>query len=300
MGMEENMASTVFNKMVISGVGLLGASLGLAARAKGLARRVVGIGRNEARLLQAVKSGALDAFDLDLAGACQNADFIVLCGPVSIILQQIPEVIAAAPEGAIITDVGSTKRSIVRRAAEVRREGVFFVGSHPMAGSEKSGAQHARADLFEGATAVLTPDLNTDDRALDVTRSFWQSLGMRPVEMLPARHDGMLARLSHLPHLIASALVAQTEVNPAGSIEQMRAVAGPGFRDTTRIAMGGADMWADIFLDNREAMQTSIDILQEILRDLRGVIAQGDRDSLSAFLEHASKTRSTYNKNTHH
>ncbi|HBF34538.1 TPA: prephenate dehydrogenase/arogenate dehydrogenase family protein [Candidatus Sumerlaeota bacterium] len=284
-----------FQKVVISGVGLLGASLGLAIRSKKLANQIIGVGRNEERLQHAVNIGALDSYEMTLKAACRDADFIVLCGPISVILSQIPAAFASAPEGAIITDVGSTKRSIVRKATDTARAGVHFVGSHPMAGSEKSGAEHARANLYEGATVVLTPDLRTQDAALDIVRSFWQALGMTAVEMLPARHDNLVARLSHLPHLVASALVAQTEVNPAGTAEMMRAVAGPGFRDSTRIAMGSVDMWTDILIDNRDAMLTAIDQIEDVLRDLRDSIDKKDRESLGAFLDHASKVRTQYN-----
>ena len=284
-----------FQKVVISGVGLLGASLGLAIHAKKLASQVIGVGRNEERLQQAVQQGALDSYELTLKAACRDADFIILCGPISVILGQLPVAFASAPEGAIITDVGSTKRSIVRKAVECARPGVHFIGSHPMAGSEKSGAENARGNLYEGATVVLTPDLQTQDDALEAVRGFWQALGMAAVEMLPARHDNLVARLSHLPHLTASALVAQTEVNPAGTAEMMRTVAGPGFRDSTRIAMGSVEMWTDIFIDNRDAMLTAIDQMADVLSDLRDAIDKKDRESLSAFLEHASKQRMRYN-----
>ncbi|HUT24692.1 MAG TPA: prephenate dehydrogenase, partial [Sumerlaeia bacterium] len=202
-------AQPLFQRAAICGVGLLGGSLGMALRRRGLAKSVVGVGRDAERLALAVEKGAIDSYTLDLEQGCADADAIVLCGPVSVILDQIPAAMAVAPSGALVTDVGSTKRSIVQRASQQPRDDVFFVGSHPIAGSEKSGAAHARADLFDGATVVLTPALSTSDEALERTRRLWESVGMRVVEVLPSRHDEILAMVSHLPHLVACALMAQ-------------------------------------------------------------------------------------------
>jgi len=285
-----------FRRVAISGVGLLGGSLGMALRQRGLADHVAGIGRDARRLARAAEMGAVDSYSLNLAEGCSEADLIVLCGPVSNILEQLPEAFEAAPAGALITDVGSTKRTIMQRAGKLAREGVSFVGSHPMAGSEKSGATHARADLYEGATVILTPDIGTADQALATIRAFWSALGMRIVEILPARHDQLLAHLSHLPHLTAAALVALTEQGPRVAPDILRAVAGPGFRDTTRIALGNVPMWLDIFMDNRKAMLESLDQLMDVLRDVRGTILDSDREALRSFLEHAAELRETYER----
>jgi prephenate dehydrogenase len=285
-----------FRRVAISGVGLLGGSLGMAVRQRGLAEHVVGIGRDTRRLARAAEMGALDSYTLDLAEGCSQADLIVLCGPISSILDQLPIAFTAAPAGALITDVGSTKRSIVQRAAKLTREGVFFVGSHPMAGSEKSGVGSARADLYESATVILTPEISTPDHALDTVRAFWVALGMHVVEILPARHDQVLAHVSHLPHMVATALVGLTERGPRVGADVLRAVAGPGFRDTTRIAMGNPPMWLDIFLDNRKAMLEAMDGLMDYLREVRTTLQDSDREALRDLLEHAAELRGTYER----
>jgi prephenate dehydrogenase len=289
-----------FKQATIAGVGLLGASLGLALRERNLADRVVGLGRNKARLERARLQGALDDWSVDLDEACAEADLVVLCGPVSVILEQLPGVLARVPQGALVTDVGSTKNSIVECAARYSRDGVAFVGSHPMAGSEKSGAEFARADLYKNATVILTPDQRTGDEALERVRRLWKALETRVLEMLPGKHDRVLALVSHLPHLVAASLVAQAELGAGVPPQLLRKIAGPGFRDTTRIAMGSAEMWLDIFLDNDRAMIESIDRLVQILTDLRSVIERADRRELSDFLEHTAEFRREYfqeNKN---
>ena len=267
----------------------------MALRRRGLARSIVGIGRDAARLTLAVEKGAIDSYALDLGKGCADADAIVLCGPVSVILDQIPTVMAAAPSGALVTDVGSTKRSIVQCASRQPRDDVSFVGSHPVAGSEKSGAAHARADLFEGATVVLTPALSTSDEALERTRQLWKSVGMRIVEILPSRHDEILAMVSHLPHLVACALVAQAgQGAQSQNADALKAIAGPGFADTTRVAMGSVPMWLDILTDNDGPVIGSLDRMLDILYETRRAILQRDRDSLQEFLRNAADLRKEF------
>jgi prephenate dehydrogenase len=283
-----------FECAAVCGVGLLGGSLGMALRQRGLASRVVGVGRDEGRLALAQERGAVDAWTLDIAEGCAGADLIVLCGPITTILDQLPQVFRVAPPGAVVTDVGSTKESIVRRAAQLARDDVHFIGSHPMAGSEKSGVAYADESLFEGATVVLTPDLTTHDDALHAGRDLWESLGGRVVEMLSARHDRVVAMLSHLPHVAASALVEQSRRGGEPDAEMLRAVAGAGFRDTTRIALGEAAMWTDILTDNADAVVDSLDNLIDVLTEIRRDIHQGDDDSIRSFLEAAAAHRARF------
>ncbi len=285
-----------FGRVTIAGVGLLGGSLGLALKQKGLAEEVIGVGRNADRLEKAREMGAIDSFTLKLEKGCEGADIVVLCGPVSVILDQIPQARYWAPKGAVVTDVGSTKRSIVAAAADVENANASFVGSHPMAGSEKSSALHARADLYDGATVVLTPDLSTDDAALERIRDFWTKIGMKVIEMLPARHDDMLAQVSHLPHLMAVALVEQIARASGEQMDIVRKVAGPGFRDTTRIAKGSAEMWADIFLDNDRALLDSMSRIQAVLSDFRQAVSTANRRRLVEMLELAAQAREEFDK----
>ena len=280
-----------FRRAVICGVGLLGGSLGLALRERRLADSIVGVGRRVERLKLALDAGAIGSYSLDAREACADADLVVLCGPVSIILEQLPEVIESVPRGALVTDVGSTKRSIVERAAECARDGVAFVGSHPIAGSERSGVEFARADLYQDATVILTPDLDTSAQAVARTRALWQALGMRVIEIAPTRHDFLLAAVSHQPHLAAAALVALLERALDESPGLLKAVAGPGFRDTTRIAMGSVPMWLDICFENRPALLKTLDAFISILLEMRKAIAEEDRAAVEHFLETAARLR---------
>lgn len=287
-----------FPTVAICGVGLLGGSLGLALHQKKLTNHIVGVGRDLARLDAARSLGVIDSCSTDIESAAAQADLIVLCSPVSTILEHIPKVFAAAREGAIITDVGSTKRSIVERAAQSDRPGVEFVGSHPMAGSEKTGASNARADIYEGATALITPDFGTSQLALVTIKNLWQAIGMRVIEVSPSEHDYLVSALSHLPHIVAAALVAQLERNLDESLDLLKDVAGPGFRDTTRIAMGSPEMWHDICLENSDALAESLDSMIAILKEVRDAILRGDSATLRNFLASSAQFRKHFQQDT--
>jgi prephenate dehydrogenase len=271
----------VIRELAIIGVGLLGGSVAKAARAGRLARRLVGIGRDAGRLRPALEDGTLDAVTTDLAEGVRGADFVLLAAPVLAIEGLLEQVGRAAPAGAVVTDVGSTKRNIVR-AAERLYAGrpLAFVGSHPLAGSEQSGYKVARVDLFQGATVVVTPTEMTELAALKRTTEFWEALGARVTSLDPETHDRTVAAISHLPHLVACALVdGAHRVEPA-ALE----LAARGFRDTTRIAAGDPDMWTEIFLANRDALSASVAAFREALADLERVIAAGATDELHAVL----------------
>ena len=271
----------MIRELAIVGVGLLGGSVAKAARAGRLARRLVGIGRDAGRLRPALEDGTLDAVTTDLAEGVRGADFVLLAAPVLAIEGLLEQVGRAAPPGAVVTDVGSTKRNIVR-AAERLYAGrpLAFVGSHPLAGSEQSGYKVARVDLFQGATVVVTPTETTELAALKRTTEFWEALGARVTSLDPETHDRTVAAISHLPHLVACALVdGARRVEPA-ALE----LAARGFRDTTRIAAGDPDMWTEIFLANRDALSASVAAFREALADLERVIAAGATDELHAVL----------------
>jgi prephenate dehydrogenase len=271
----------VIHELAIVGVGLLGGSVAKAARAGRLARRVVGIGRDAGRLRPALEDGALDAITTDLTAGVRDADFVLLAAPVLAIEALLAEVGRAAPAGAVVTDVGSTKRNIVRAAERLfAGRPAAFVGSHPLAGSEQSGYRVARVDLFQGATVVVTPTETTELVALKRTTEFWEALGARVTSLDPETHDRTVAAISHLPHLVACALVdGACRVEPA-ALE----LAARGFRDTTRIAAGDPDMWTEIFLANRDALSASVAAFREALADLERVIAAGTTGELHAAL----------------
>jgi prephenate dehydrogenase len=279
----------VIERLAIVGVGLLGGSLAKAARARGLARHIVGVGRDLARLQPAVRDGALDHATTDLAAGVADADRVVLGATVSANETLLAQVWRAAPAGCVVTDVGSTKRGIVAAAAPLAgaRPDVRFVGSHPMAGSEQSGYRVARADLFDGATVVVTPTETTDRDALKSVGELWAALGARVVALDPEGHDRAVAAISHLPHVVAWALVdAVTRFEP-GAL----ALAARGFRDTTRIAAADPVMWRDILVDNREAVRASVAAFRRALDDLEALVAAGDGAALEAVLARVRAAR---------
>ncbi|MGH7306427.1 MAG: prephenate dehydrogenase [Candidatus Rokuibacteriota bacterium] len=271
----------MIRRLAIVGVGLLGGSVAKAARLGGLARSIVGIGRSAERLRPALDDGTLDLAVTDLDAGVREADFVLLAAPVLTIEGLLERVWRAAPDGALVTDVGSTKRNIVRaaeRLAATRPLG--FVGSHPLAGSEKAGYAVSRADLFRGATVVVTPTEATELAALKKTTEFWEALGARVSPLDPETHDRTVAAISHLPHLIACALVDGAVRAEPAALE----LAARGFRDTTRIAAGDPDMWAEIFLANRDGLSKTVEAFREALDDLRRVIDAGQADALRATL----------------
>jgi 3-phosphoshikimate 1-carboxyvinyltransferase len=271
----------VIRRLAIVGVGLLGGSVAKAARAGGLARHIIGVGRDPERLRPALDDGTLDAAVTDLDAGVREADVIVLAAPVLAIEGLLERVWGAASDGALITDVGSTKRNIVRAAERLAAtRPLAFVGSHPLAGSEQAGYRVARADLFRGATVVVTPTEKTELAALKKTTELWEALGARVTSLDPETHDRTVAAISHLPHLIACALV-----DGAGRVEPAALeLAARGFRDTTRIAAGDPDMWTEIFLANRDALAAGIAAFRQALGDLQRAIDGGRADALRAEL----------------
>jgi len=279
----------VIERLAIVGVGLLGGSVAKAVRAQALAREVVGIGRDLARLGPALRDGALDRVTTDLAEGVAGADRILLAAPVLANETLLPRVWRAASPGAVLTDVGSTKRGIAAAADRLAagRPEVHFVGSHPMAGSEKSGYAVARVDLFQGATVVVTPTESSDAAAAKAVGEFWAALGARVVVLEPAAHDRAVAAISHLPHVAAWALVdAVVRFEP-----EALSIAARGFKDTTRIAASDPEVWREILLDNREAVRGSLAAFRGALDDLEALIGSGDGAALTAFLARMKTVR---------
>jgi prephenate dehydrogenase len=272
------------NTLTIVGVGLIGGSIGLAAKRRGLARHVRGVGRHQSSLDRAREVGAVDETFLDPDPAIAGADLVVFCTPVDHIADQV---LAAAPHyaaGALVTDAGSTKALIVRQLDGRLPKGVAFVGSHPLAGSEKRGPEFADADLFQNRWTVLTPTEQTEPQALDRVQSFWHGLGSRTRVMSPEEHDRALALTSHLPHLLASAL--------AGILpDELRGLTASGFRDTTRIAAGDPELWSAIFAHNRPALLAALAAFEQNLRDFRAAVEAQDWPTVTDRLAHAKKVR---------
>jgi prephenate dehydrogenase len=266
----------VLEGIAIVGIGLIGGSVGLAARSRKLAKRVVGIGRSAARLVDAVSLGAIDEFALDLAGV-EGCDLIVVCTPVGQIASDVLSAAKIAKPGALLVDAGSTKAKLVAEIENSLPKTVEFVGCHPIAGSQRSGAHAARADLFENRLTIVTPTGSTSTGALKRASDFWKALGSRVVEMSPDHHDEVLATTSHLPHLLASAMAMTT---PKEWLEFI----GGGWRDQTRIAAGEPGNWMQIFLANREMLLRSLHGAEQNIAAFRAALESNDHSALQTLL----------------
>ena len=278
----------MIQRLAIVGVGLLGGSVAKAARSGGLAREIAGVGRDEARLGTALRDGALDRVTTDLEAGVRDADFVLLAVPVLAVETLLPRVWWAAPDGATVTDVGSTKTGIVRVADQLAaRRSLAFVGGHPMAGSERSGYGVARADLFRAATVIVTPTDRTEPRAVKAVTEFWEAMGARVSALDAETHDQAVAAISHLPHLVACALVDGVARFEPAALE----LAARGFKDTTRIAASDPDVWAEIFLANRAALATSLDAFRRALAELERCITRGSAAELRTALERIKTAR---------
>jgi prephenate dehydrogenase len=279
-----------WNKVTIVGVGLLGGSLGLALKRRKLAREVAGFVRRAASLKECEKAGALDYATTDLLAAVSGADLVVLCTPLSQMRPRVQEMLPALKRGAIVTDVGSVKASVIRELeALVAKAGAHFVGSHPMAGTEKTGVLAARADLFECAVCVTTPTAKTNKAALGKVEKLWKSVGGRLLRLTPEVHDKLVSRSSHLPHVVASVLAAVV-LDPKQPRQQAMLCAN-GFRDTTRIASGSPEMWRDIVHTNRAEVRNALDGFVRELQRVQGIIRKGSPAAIATLFETAKARR---------
>ena len=279
-----------FRKITIVGVGLLGGSIGLAVKRRKLARQTAGFVRRAASLKDCEKAGALDFATTDLLAAVWEADLVVLCAPLGQMRPLAERMLPALKPGAIVTDVGSVKAGVVRELESlIQKSGAYFVGSHPMAGAEKTGVSAARADLFENAVCVVTPTKKTNRAALKKVERFWKALGSRVLELTPETHDTLVSRSSHLPHVVAVTL-ANLVLHPAQPKLQA-ALCANGFRDTTRIASGSPEMWRDIALANRQNLAKSLDAFVTELQKFQRVVRRGDAKAVATFFETAKQRR---------
>lgn len=278
----------MIRRLGLVGLGLLGGSVAKAARAHGLADEIVAVGRDRARLEPALRDGAIDRAATDLAGGLRDVDFCVLATPVATLTALLPDVWRAVPSDAIVTDVGSTKAAIVETAERLATgRPLAFVGSHPMAGSEQAGYRVSRADLFRGATVIITPTERSDWHAVKRVGAFWEALGGRLMTLDPVTHDRATAAISHLPHLVADALVdAVVRMDP-----RFFEVAGRGFKDTTRIAASDPRMWREIFQENRAGLAEALAAFRAALDGLERLIAHGDAAAIEAELDRIRRVR---------
>lgn len=275
-----------FGTVVIVGVGLLGGSLALALRGSGRVSRIVGVGRLTERLKTARTKGLIDDFSTDVAEVVPQADIVVFCTPVRKIADGVIAAAKHCRPGTLITDVGSVKGPLCKAVAGKLPDGVTFIGSHPLAGSEKQGFEHANAKLFRKRLCVLTPDQNAVDVAPQVQRltSFWEAAGATVRILKAEEHDRIAADISHLPHLVASTLAMSLN-------DSNRDWAATGFRDTTRIAGGDPSIWTDILIDNSACLLDSLKRFEAHLGEFRRAVEMGHVEDLTSLLAMAKLKR---------
>jgi prephenate dehydrogenase len=279
-----------FRKITIVGVGLLGGSIGLAARKLAVAGEIAGYVRRDKTIAECEKVGAMDYATTDLPAAVSNADLVILCTPLAQMRPLVEQFLPTLKRGAIVTDVGSVKADVVRELESlVAKSGAHFVGSHPMAGGEKTGVAAARADLFENAVCVVTPTRKSNSGAVRKLERFWKSLGARVVKLPPEQHDLFVSRTSHLPHVVAATL-ANLVLDPSQPKGQTQLCAN-GFRDTTRIASGSPEMWRDIALANRKHIARTIKDFISELQKFEGALKKADEKGIEKIFQVAKQRR---------
>ncbi|MBN2685437.1 MAG: prephenate dehydrogenase [Pontiellaceae bacterium] len=276
-------------KIAILGLGLMGASLALSLRKRRADVQIFGFARNEETRLKAEASGMVDAAFPDPTEAVRDAELVVICVPIWSIATLAKAIIPALRQGSIVTDVGSTKSDLIHTMEELfAGSEASFVGSHPIAGSEKTGIDAGNPDLYAGRLTVVCPTENTPPHAEQAVIELWRSAGSEVINMSPEKHDALLASTSHLPHMVAAAL-ARSVAN--GDPSAKADFCGTGFRDTTRVASGSADMWVDIIDTNRAALEAELDRFHEELRGLIHILRNGNGDDIRRWLNEAADDR---------
>ncbi|KLN62382.1 cyclohexadienyl dehydrogenase [Kiloniella spongiae] len=270
----------LFNKIALVGIGLIGSSLARATRKNGLAKEITACARSQSTRDTAMRLGLVDAVYETPAEAVVDADLVILCTPVSTYDDLACAMAPALKEGAIVTDVGSVKESVIRDVGPHLPDGVHFVPGHPIAGTEHSGPEAGFAELFEGRWCILTPVPGTNSKALDRITDYWAAMGSMVETMTAHHHDKVLAITSHLPHLIAYTIVGTaTDLEETQQADVVKFSAG-GFRDFTRIAASDPIMWRDVFLNNREAVLEMLQRFSEDLSVLQRAVRWGEGDVL--------------------
>lgn len=283
----------MFEQLGLIGCGLMGGSFALALKKAGLVKRVVGYSKSPSTTERARQMGVIDVEAPSALLAVSGADIVLLAVPVSASEATFKAIRHLVNPNTLIMDVGSTKRDVVDAARRVLRDHVgCFVPAHPITGKEVSGVEHADADLYVGKQVILTPIERTFTVQLQKAVDVWTALGCQVVKMSPQAHDAAYAAVSHLPHLIAFALINSISGQAHG--KEYLSLAGPGFRDFTRIAASDPKMWRDILVANREELLAQSKIFQHTLHSLEKMIAHGDGDGLEQMLEQASDTRANW------
>jgi prephenate dehydrogenase len=282
-----------FNRVTIIGVGLIGASFALALKKNGLCNEIIGYGRREENLQTAKAKTIIDSFELEPAEACKGSELILFATPVGSFIDIAKKIRISLSKGAIITDVGSVKGKLVRDMEALMPEGTFFVGGHPITGSNHSGINTAAADIFKGAKCIITPTENTDKDALGKVVTIWKNIGSDVKIINPDEHDKIYALVSHLPHLIAY-IIVNTVADINGSYLNF---SGQGFMDTTRIASSSPELWRDICILNKDNLLESIEFFKNNLDRLSQYLRVYDSESLEKDFKKARTLREGIGKN---
>lgn len=275
-----------FSTVSIIGVGLIGGSLSLALKNKGLTDKIIGYGRNIERLKSALELGIIDEFTTSLKEASE-AQLVVLATPLGVFEEIMIQMAKFLKPSTVVIDVGSVKEWVVNKMERILPHGVHFVGTHPIAGSDKTGFEHAKAELFEGAKVIITPTENTSLSAVQKVAKLWEKVGAVVEFMTAKEHDFVYALMSHLPHLISFCLV-----NTVAEIDSnLINYAGSGFKSSTRIAKSSPTIWGDIFMMNSENILSCLEIFIKKIEEIKKLISEKDLENLRKFIEEAKKLR---------
>lgn len=275
-----------FNTVSIIGVGLIGGSLALALKGRNLVNKIIGFGRNKERLKRACELGIIDSYTDSLKEVCE-AELIVIATPLGVFEEITSEMAPYLKKGTVVTDVGSVKEAVVNKLEKIMPQGVYFVGTHPIAGSDRAGFEHAREDLFEGSRVIITPTENTNKSAVEKIAKLWTKTGASVEFMSPAEHDRIYALVSHLPHLVSFCLVNTVSEMDKNFIKY----AGSGFKDTTRIARSSSEVWADIFMMNEKNILHCLEIFLKKIDEIKKMLSEREIEKIKKFIEEANQLR---------
>ena len=289
----------MFEQLGLIGCGLMGGSFALALKRAGLVQRVVGYSPSTSTLQKALQLGVIDTTAASVEQAASGADLVLVAVPVSATEATLQRIAPAVTPEMLVMDVGSTKTDVLEAAQRALGQRIgSFVPAHPIAGKEKAGVAHADARLYQGCQVILTPTTDTLDKQRQQAQAIWQALGCKVLQMSPEAHDAAFAAVSHFPHLLAFALMNAVTGQPQG--QEFLSLAGPGFRDFTRIAASDPKVWRDIFLSNRQQLLLQSQHLQTQLQAFEALMLQGDGAALEALIAQASSARSHWHLKQHH
>lgn len=281
----------MFNQITILGPGLLGASLAMAAKKNKLCQKVSIWSRSEYSRNKCKPQAWCDqVYDTPIE-AIVSSELVILCTPVATIGNLLKEIAPHLHPDALVTDVGSTKAEICKVAESINTDSLNFLGSHPMAGSEKTGLEHARVDLFESSACILTPTESSNPAHLETLKSFWEALKMQVFIQTPETHDTIVAHLSHLPHALAAILSAHLFNHDS----DWASMSGAGLKDTTRVAAGSPELWQQILFQNKTSVLDALERFESILQRFKIALSENDTDAVTKILEDGKKFRETLN-----